>query len=69
MKNNSAFFVEAKNSNYLCRIMEMQMKLKFNKKCAHPIHPGEVLKDEIEYCGMSQSKLAAQMGMSYNQIF
>jgi len=33
--------------------------------CARPVHPGEVLKDEIEYRGLSQSKLAAQMGISY----
>jgi len=30
-----------------------------------PTHPGEVLKDEIEYRKISQSKLAKQMGMSY----
>ena len=30
-----------------------------------PTHPGEVLKDEIEYCKISQSQLAKQMGMSY----
>jgi addiction module HigA family antidote len=36
--------------------------------CARPIHPGEVLKDEIEYRGISQSKLAAQMGMSYKML-
>ncbi len=29
-----------------------------------PIHPGEILKDEIEYRGISQRKLAAQMGIS-----
>lgn len=28
-------------------------------------HPGEVLKDEIEYRKISQKKLAEQMGMSY----
>ena len=44
------------------------MDLKFNKKCARPIHPGEVLKDEIEYRGISQNKLAAQMGMSYKML-
>jgi transcriptional regulator with XRE-family HTH domain len=32
---------------------------------ARPIHPGELLKKEIEYRGLSQSKLAAYMGMSY----
>ena len=31
-----------------------------------PTHPGEVLKDEIEYRGISQSRLAKQMKMSYN---
>lgn len=29
-----------------------------------PTHPGEVLKDEIEYRGISQRKLALQMGIS-----
>lgn len=29
-----------------------------------PTHPGEVIKDEIEYRGLSQRKLAAQMGIS-----
>ena len=36
--------------------------------CARPIHPGEILKDEIEYRGISQGKLAAQMGMSYKML-
>ncbi|WP_455620995.1 HigA family addiction module antitoxin [Parabacteroides sp.] len=29
-----------------------------------PTHPGEVIKDEIIYRGISQKKLAAQMGIS-----
>lgn len=29
-----------------------------------PTHPGEIVKDEIEYRGLSQRKLAAQMGIS-----
>lgn len=29
-----------------------------------PTHPGEIIKDEIEYRGLSQRKLAAQMGIS-----
>lgn len=28
------------------------------------IHPGEMIKDEIEYRGLSQKKLAEQMGIS-----
>lgn len=33
-----------------------------------PTHPGEVLKDEIEYRKISQRKLAEQMGMSYKTL-
>ena len=31
---------------------------------SQPIHPGEMIKDEIEYRGISQRKLAGQMGIS-----
>lgn len=31
---------------------------------SEPIHPGEILKDEIEYRSISQRKLAVQMGIS-----
>jgi len=30
-----------------------------------PTHPGEVLKDEVEFRKLSQSQLAKQMGISY----
>ena len=33
-----------------------------------PTHPGEVLKDEIEYRKISQRKLAQQMGISYKVL-
>ena len=33
-----------------------------------PTHPGEVLKDEIEYRHISQNQLAKQMGMSYKVL-
>jgi addiction module HigA family antidote len=33
-----------------------------------PTHPGEILKEEIEYRGISQRKLAAQMGVSYSVL-
>jgi addiction module HigA family antidote len=33
-----------------------------------PTHPGEVLKDEIEYRGILQSHLAKRMGMSYKVL-
>jgi addiction module HigA family antidote len=32
------------------------------------IHPGELLKDEIEYRGISQRQLAGQMGISYKVL-
>ncbi|MCL2436025.1 MAG: HigA family addiction module antitoxin [Lentimicrobiaceae bacterium] len=33
-----------------------------------PTHPGEVLKDEIEYRGISQKKLAEMMGVAYTLL-
>lgn len=33
-----------------------------------PIHPGEVLKDEIEYRGISQRELARRMGLTYSVV-
>jgi len=33
-----------------------------------PTHPGEVLKDEIEYRSISQKKLAAEMGVPYTLL-
>lgn len=35
---------------------------------AYPTHPGEILKDEIEYRGISQRKLAEQMGLAYSVL-
>jgi addiction module HigA family antidote len=33
-----------------------------------PIHPGELLKEEIEYRGISQRKLAEKMGVAYSVL-
>ena len=33
-----------------------------------PTHPGEILKDEIEYRGISQRKLAEEMGIAYSAL-
>ena len=33
-----------------------------------PIHPGEILKDELESRGMSQRKFAAVIGISYSVL-
>lgn len=35
---------------------------------AFPTHPGEVIKDEIEYRGISQHKLAQQTGIAYSAV-
>ncbi len=32
------------------------------------IHPGEIVKDEVEYLGIKQRDLAARMGISYSQL-
>ena len=34
----------------------------------YPTHPGEVIKDEVEYRGISQKELASTMGMSYKAM-
>ncbi|MBR5393638.1 MAG: HigA family addiction module antidote protein [Bacteroidaceae bacterium] len=39
-----------------------------NLKPFCPTHPGEVLKDEIEYRGISQRGLARDMGISYSAL-
>jgi addiction module HigA family antidote len=39
-----------------------------NLVCARPIHPGELLKEEVEYRNLSQVKLATQMGISYKVL-
>ena len=33
-----------------------------------PTHPGEVIKEEIEYRGISQKVLSKQMGVSYSML-
>ncbi|MDR0907381.1 MAG: HigA family addiction module antidote protein [Rikenellaceae bacterium] len=34
----------------------------------YPIHPGEIVKDEVEFLGLKQRDLAAKMGISYSQL-
>lgn len=36
-----------------------------NYICQRPIHPGELLKEEVESRKIPQTKLAAQVGISY----
>ena len=39
-----------------------------NLKPFIPTHPGEVLKDELEFRGISQRGLARQLGISYSVL-
>ena len=39
-----------------------------NVKPFQPTHPGEVLKDELDYRGISQRALARDLGMSYSVL-
>lgn len=34
----------------------------------YPVHPGEIVKDEVEYLGIKQRDLAREMGVSYSQL-
>ncbi|MDE6717955.1 MAG: HigA family addiction module antidote protein [Muribaculaceae bacterium] len=34
-------------------------------RCSRPIHPGELLKEEVEFRGLKQKTLAHQMELSY----
>lgn len=36
--------------------------------CQRAIHPGELLKEEVECREMTQTKLAARMGISYKML-
>lgn len=36
--------------------------------CKRPIHPGELLKEELECRRLSQTKLAAETGISYKML-
>lgn len=35
---------------------------------AFPTHPGEIVKDEVESRGISQRKLAEQVGIAYSAL-
>ncbi|MDL2323442.1 HigA family addiction module antidote protein [Bacteroidales bacterium OttesenSCG-928-A17] len=39
-----------------------------NLEPAFPTHPGEVLKEELEYRGISQRKFSAQIGVQYTML-
>ena len=44
------------------------MMIANNLKPFQPTHPGEVLKEELEFRGISQRGLAKELGMSYSVL-
>ena len=62
-------FANTRNYLYLCNRMIVIFEQKMianNLKPFQPTHPGEVLKDELEYRGISQRGLAKEIGISYS---
>ena len=49
------------------KIVNSQM-IANNLKPSEPVHPGLLLKEEIEYRGITQKALAKQMGVSYTVL-
>lgn len=39
------------------------------KKFGDPIHPGEILADELDFLGMNASELATHLGVPKNRIY
>ena len=48
--------------------MTAQDMIANNINHAFPTHPGEIIKDEIEYRGISQRQLADEMGIAYSAL-
>ena len=48
--------------------MTTQDMIANNINPAFPTHPGEIIKDEIEYRGISQRQLADEMGIAYSAL-
>lgn len=51
-----------------CFFTFLIMRVLFDFEPFIPTHPGEIIKDEIEYRGISQRALAMQIGVSYTQL-
>jgi addiction module HigA family antidote len=60
-KKTIRLFANFNSIFYLCR----QKKKKTMMTSSMLIHPGEMIKDEIEARGLTQKELATQMGVSY----
>ena len=63
------FFKFATKMNYMMTLEGVNPQMIANNvKPFQPTHPGEVLKDELDYRGISQRALARDMGMSYSVL-
>ena len=65
MKKMFAKFVNIKNLLYLCTKVIIMATLGYS---FYPLHPGEVLKDEMEARHISQREFARQVDMSYTVL-
>lgn len=54
------------NNEYLC--LMKKKTIANNMMPCEPVHPGTLLKEEIEYRGITQKHLAQQMGVSYSVL-
>lgn len=63
------FFKFATKMNYMMTLEGVNPQMIANNvKPFQPTHPGEVLKDELDYRGISQRALARDLGMSYSVL-
>lgn len=53
---------------YLCNMKTTFDNTANNLMPSEPVHPGTLLKEEIEYRGISQKQLARQMSVSYTVL-
>ncbi|GHU57156.1 hypothetical protein FACS189411_09890 [Bacteroidia bacterium] len=54
---------------YMIQVKGIDLRMIANNLMPYrPVHPRELLKDEIEYRGISQKKLAVQIGMSSSAL-
>lgn len=65
LKKMFAKFVNIKNLLYLCTKVIIMATLGYS---FYPLHPGEVLKDEMEARHISQREFARQVDMSYTVL-
>ena len=56
------FILRSQSASADCKVTDDKLEP------SKPIHPGEVLREELEYRGISQKKFAEQIGIPYNNL-